>query len=246
MPFYGVWVGKKTGVFTDWNDCSEQVKGFKGAKYKKLKATSMAEAEKEFSQGYTENKKEAVSEKSNNKKPQGRKKDLHKQAGVVIFCDGACPKNPGKSASGVSVFKDGKLIALKTGKYHEEGSNNVSELEGLLYCLETMSKRKSTAIIYADSAYAINVVTKWSFGWSKNGWRKSDGGIVENKDLVIKCFQAYQKVQEQVQIEKVKAHIGELGNELADRMAIHAVKNKIKDWEEYTNKDIEAILKIAY
>ena len=43
MSYYAVARGKSIGIFSSWNDCQEQVKGFKGAIYKKF--TSQKEAE---------------------------------------------------------------------------------------------------------------------------------------------------------------------------------------------------------
>lgn len=59
MVFYGVWAGRKTGIFTNWKECEDQVKGFSYPKYKKLQATTKAEAEVEYSvlkQEYEKNK----------------------------------------------------------------------------------------------------------------------------------------------------------------------------------------------
>jgi len=32
--FYVVWVGKKPGVYANWDTCRKQVEGFQGARYK--------------------------------------------------------------------------------------------------------------------------------------------------------------------------------------------------------------------
>ena len=32
--YYVVWKGRRTGVFTDWDDCAEQVHGFPGARFR--------------------------------------------------------------------------------------------------------------------------------------------------------------------------------------------------------------------
>ena len=42
--FYAVKKGKKTGIFSTWDECKEQVTGFKGAVYKSFKTLSEAEA----------------------------------------------------------------------------------------------------------------------------------------------------------------------------------------------------------
>ncbi|MGB3180561.1 MAG: ribonuclease H family protein [Cyclobacteriaceae bacterium] len=41
--FYVVWKGRNTGVFTNWDDCNSQVKGFKKAEYKSFPSMEMAE-----------------------------------------------------------------------------------------------------------------------------------------------------------------------------------------------------------
>ncbi|TGO67933.1 hypothetical protein BOTNAR_0033g00310 [Botryotinia narcissicola] len=44
QKYYAVRKGKKTGVFTDWDDCKEQITGFGGAMYKSFSTQSDAEA----------------------------------------------------------------------------------------------------------------------------------------------------------------------------------------------------------
>lgn len=34
---YVVWTGRKPGIYYTWSDCEEQIKGFKGAKFKGFK-----------------------------------------------------------------------------------------------------------------------------------------------------------------------------------------------------------------
>ena len=51
-------------------------------------------------------------------------RNLHLNAGINFFCDGACQANPGPSSSGVVIYKDGVLKKLYTGSFKEKGSNN--------------------------------------------------------------------------------------------------------------------------
>lgn len=246
MTFYGVWVGKETGIYTDWKTCSDQIKGFKGAKYKKLKAKTQKEAEQEFSEGYKPNtKKERAEKKEAVKKTYVA--NLHKTGELVYFCDGACKKNPGESGAGVSIYKHGELDSLIYGSYTKDGSNNIAELQSMIFCLEKIKADDPfAALIYADSKYVIDCLTKWAKGWSKNGWIKSDNKPVQNKELVEKAYNLYNSLLDIVEIRKVKAHINEEGNELADRMAITASNLKEENWITYENKDIQEILKIEH
>lgn len=45
--FYVVWLGRKPGIYTSWEECKNQVFKFEGAKYKSFK--TIEEAEKAFS-----------------------------------------------------------------------------------------------------------------------------------------------------------------------------------------------------
>lgn len=46
MKYYVVWEGNATGIFDNWTQCSESIKGYRGAIYKSFK--SLAEAEEAF------------------------------------------------------------------------------------------------------------------------------------------------------------------------------------------------------
>ncbi len=43
QKYYVVWKGRKTGVFTTWQECSAQVTGFNGAEYKSFENREAAE-----------------------------------------------------------------------------------------------------------------------------------------------------------------------------------------------------------
>lgn len=44
MPYYAVAKGSKTGVYSNWGDCKEQVHGYSGASYKKFSTAAEANA----------------------------------------------------------------------------------------------------------------------------------------------------------------------------------------------------------
>jgi len=246
MTFYGVWEGKKTGIYTDWTTCSNQIKGHKGAKYKKLAAKTQEAAEKEFSEGYKPNtKKEKKEKKEAREKTQVR--NLHKTGELVYFCDGACKNNPGSSGAGVAMYRHGELNSLYYGNFTVDGSNNVGELQSMIYCLDKIKKDQPfAALIYADSMYTINCITKWAKGWKENNWLKKDNKAPENLELVKEAFYLYESVSDIVKISHVKAHNNEEGNELADRMAITASNTQAIEWTKYESLDIPKILKIEH
>ena len=247
MAYYGVWKGHKTGVFDSWSECQSQTKGYKGALFKKLKAKNKQEARAEFNQGYSQANSNLNNNNATTKLQKVNAHNYHKQPGIHVFVDGACPGNPAPCASGVAVFANGVLRKLYYGKYIKDGSNNIGELEAALFYLLKIKEINHPITIYIDSQYAIDCFTKWSFKWSKNGWKKSDGKTIENKELVKACYSAYLEVKDLVTVIKVKGHDGILGNELSDRMARLGVIRKQKDWAEYEDlTDIEKILSIKY
>ena len=44
MKYYAVQVGKKTGIYTSWDECSLQVQGYPGAKYKSFNDIGSAQS----------------------------------------------------------------------------------------------------------------------------------------------------------------------------------------------------------
>lgn len=249
MKFYGVWVGRKTGVFDNWDECSKQVLKYKDPVYQKLNAKNLEDAEIEFKLGFkgkapkstsSKDKKESVSVSKN-------KIDLQNDNSVVFFCDGACKTNPGASASGVSLYKHGVLTNLYYGSYKVDGSNNIGELEAFIFCLEKIKEEDYfSATVFVDSMYVINSITKWAKSWSKNNWMTKDDKPVKNLELIQKAFLLYESLSHAVIVKKVKAHSNSEGNELADRMAIFGSNEKEKNWFNFRDLNVNEILKIKH
>lgn len=234
--FYVVWVGKKTGIFTDWDTCKAQVAGFAGAKYKSYK--SRAEAEAAFRSSPKEALKKAKaapkktsgisSRSSNSPKTYSAAEVADFPAQTKIFTDGGCEPNPGKAASGMAVYRDGQVAELWFGLFNPKGTNNTAELNALHQALLVAEKElveKATVAIFCDSKYSIQCVTQWAFNWEKKGWKKRDGEI-KNLELIQEIFALYKRLQSKVKVLHVNGHVGLEGNELADRMSIHGIESK--------------------
>ena len=99
---------------------------------------------------------------------------------VEIFTDGACKGNPGKGGWGA---------ILRMGEHEKElaGSdpattNNRMELTAAIEALKAL-KRPCRVTLHTDSRYVIDGITKWVFGWQKNGWKNAAKKPVLNDDL---------------------------------------------------------------
>lgn len=67
-------------------------------------------------------------------------------------------------------------------------------------------------------------MTLWIMNWKKNGWKTSWGGGVKNKELWLELDRNRRALERQlkilVNINWVKGHSGNPGNEAADQLAV--------------------------
>ncbi|WP_425465443.1 GNAT family N-acetyltransferase [Nocardioides albertanoniae] len=97
------------------------------------------------------------------------------------------------------------------------GTNNQGELTAVLDLLQQTAHAGEPLIVYCDSKYVINSVTKWMAGWKRKGWKKSDGKPVLNVEIMKDLDAAMQG--RDVRFEWVKGHSGHVLNEAADKLA---------------------------
>ena len=93
-------------------------------------------------------------------------------------------------------------------------TNNRMELMAAIRALEALN-RPSQVLLYTDSKYLLDGITKWIAGWQRNGWRTSARQPVKNEDLWRRLVQAMNG--HEVSWLWVKGHAGDEGNERATR-----------------------------
>ena len=71
--------------------------------------------------------------------------------------------------------------------------------------------------LYTDSAYVKDGISKWIFGWKKNGWKTADKKPVKNAELWQQLEEARNK--HKGTLHWVKGHAGHPENERADELA---------------------------
>jgi len=138
---------------------------------------------------------------------------------ATIFTDGSSRNNPGPGGWG-SVIVDGKEV-IELGGGEKNTTNNRMELTAALEGLKKAPKN-SSVILYTDSSYVINGITKWIHGWKKNGWKTKAKQSVLNADIWEKLDKAVSAVESsggKVEWKYVGGHIGILGNERCDHIA---------------------------
>ncbi|MGA9747223.1 MAG: RNase H family protein [Nocardioides sp.] len=98
---------------------------------------------------------------------------------IIAAADGSALGNPGPAGWGWYV--DDECWAAG-GWPH--GTNNQGELTALLDLLQQSAHLEDDLVVYCDSRYVIDSVTKWMAGWKRRGWRKRDGKPVLNVEIM--------------------------------------------------------------
>lgn len=140
-------------------------------------------------------------------------------ARVIIHTDGACSGNPGPGGWGAVLQYGGTIKELKGGA--PLTTNNQMELTAAIEALRAL-KRPSTVILYTDSSYVRNGITKWVAGWQRNGWKTASKQPVKNADLWQELIAA--EDVHTVEWRWVKGHAGDKYNEIADTLATSAAR----------------------
>jgi ribonuclease HI len=131
---------------------------------------------------------------------------------IIAAADGSALGNPGPA--GWAWYVDDSCWAAG-GWQH--GTNNQAELTAVLDVLQQTAHLDDDLLLYCDSTYVINSVTKWMAGWKRRGWRKGDGKPVLNVEIMRALDAAM--TGRRVDFAWVKGHSGHPLNEAADRLA---------------------------
>jgi ribonuclease HI len=179
--------------------------------------------------------------------PKETKTTLHK-----VFTDGSSLNNGYKNCvGGIGVFfeDDSPNNIGEKMTFKEDGkvSNNVSELTACLRAIlaikdfKDFNRLNDSILVYTDSKYLIDSITKWSNSWEKNGWMRTDRSgkkkPVKNVEI-IKQIKGLTRVYN-IHFKHVKAHQSEpkgidkdtneykewYGNMMADKLANEAAKS---------------------
>lgn len=136
----------------------------------------------------------------------------------VYYTDGSASPNPGPG--GYAVIQNKQPVALG----HAPNTTNI-RMEGLAIMAALKDAGGAPCTIYSDSEFWINVITKWSLAWEKNGWVKK-GGEIKNLDIVREVCPLFRSSQ--ATLVWVRGHNNDEGNELADHWANEARKQRLR------------------
>lgn len=152
---------------------------------------------------------------------------------LIFYTDGACSGNPGEGGWAyveVIMCSNGIKTNVVSGN-KKKTTNNEMELTAVYMALVKAYKSKvKQVIIYSDSAYVVNAITKeWLKNWNKNGWKTKEGKLVKNKHIWEKMYKLIYEKKVNVIMVKVKGHKGDPLNELADKSAVEAKQRVMEE-----------------
>lgn len=201
--YYAVRQGKKTGIFTSWDDCKKSVNGYSGAEYKSFKNKTDAEKYMNDRKEYTVQKEKNIDEiivKDKNR--------------AIAYVDGSYKKKTKEFSYGAVIFWNNKEYHFSDKFDDEELSKmrNVSgELKGAEKAIEFAIENNIKEIaIYHD----YEGISKWATG----DWKANKDGTKAYKKY---CMDASKKIK--INFVKVKGHSGDKYNDLADKLAKEAL-----------------------
>lgn len=210
INYYAVACGLNPGIYNNWNECKIQVKGYKGAKYKKF--TIYEEAAQYIQE--------------NGINPPEENKEVY-IPDYYVYTDGSCSSNGYKNASaGIGIYFGENDIRNVSRKIDGKQTNNVAELTAIYEVYDIIKediKKGKKIVIVSDSEYSIRCLTSYGDKCHKDGWNKE----IPNKELVMKTYKLYKDI-ENISFQYCKAHtnkkdIHSIGNYNADKLANNAV-----------------------
>lgn len=140
---------------------------------------------------------------------------------ISIWSDGSSLGNPGPGGYGAVIVLSNKNKVIEIGGYESETTNNRMELTAAIEALLAIVDETGDVVINTDSAYVLNGITSWVYGWQRNNWITSQKEPVLNQDLWQRLLLLAEdrKAKSGLEWKKVKGHSGNLGNERADVIA---------------------------
>lgn len=234
-PYYAVREGRHKGVYRSWDECRSNVSGYSGAQYAKFDTADQASAYMESQdskskvlQGmestYSDNfyyidnrptRAASDSQTRSSNRYQASSSTHSDSEKLVIYTDGACHSNGQRKAQAGYGF-----YAPSHPKLSHYGplsgplqTNQRAELEAIRQAV-TQAPPQASLEIRTDSRYAIGCMGKWGERWEAEGITDR-----KNLDIINDTRRIIKERQGKVQFSHVKGHSGDVGNEMADRLA---------------------------
>lgn len=192
--FYAVKNGKKIGIYETWDECKEQVNGYKGAEFKSFNTREEAKA---YITGESIQSTKMIPEEDE----------------IFAYVDGSFNIKTFEYAYGIVLINKNGIITTLSGKDNKEEVVNMrnvaGELKGTMVATQYISKNFPT----------INKITIFHdyegiAKWVTEEWKTNLEYTKKYKEYMQKMM-----INKKISFQKVVAHTGNEYNEMADKLA---------------------------
>ena len=204
QKFYAVKTGRTPGIYFNWSDCKQQVDGFPDAKYKSFSSVTDACSYIEGPESPEDNMPQTLADAAAPDVP----------SGPYAFVDGSFNENNG-------MYGYGGFLDVNGHRYPVMGSGSDPELSAMRNVageiagsMAAVTKAEELGLRELTVLYDYKGIEEWATG----GWKTNNPATKAYKEFMDP---SNRKVD--VVFEKVAAHTGIEGNEMADVMAKSAV-----------------------
>jgi ribonuclease HI len=146
---------------------------------------------------------------------------------IVVYTDGSAlmtKEGTRKAGSGV-YFGENHILNVAEPLTTPPLTNNRAELYAIQRAIQIINNpinikyfpaSEHTILIYSDSSYSRDALTKWRRGWEQSNFRD---GAIQNRDIIEPIWALMDTSPRTIIIEWTKGHSGVHGNERADSLA---------------------------
>ena len=202
MKYYAVYRGKSGApkIFTSWDQCKQEVLGFKGAIYKSFPT------EKEAVDYIAINSGSKIDENINSE---------DNFDGIFIYVDGSFMVDKGNFSYGLVVVENNEIIYTDKGKGFDKEAISLRNVSG-----EVLGAKKAVEFAIESGygeitiAYDYQGVESWALGT----WKRNNRITSEYYDFMQEKMK---KIN--IKFKKIKGHSGDKYNEMADQLAKSAL-----------------------
>lgn len=156
---YVVWAGRIPGIYQTWEECSKQIHGFPGAKYRAF--PNLEQAKMAFGTA------PVPTFKKKGQTIATQRVKLPKPIGTFLCVDASWITTTGASEYRGVMMPSGEVI-FSRGPF-QKGTNNVVEFIAIVHALAWCKQKDSGITIYSDSATAIAWLRKKKANSKLNG-----------------------------------------------------------------------------
>lgn len=205
--YYAVAIGRNPGIYRTWEETSQNVTGYPGAKFKSFPSYSDALS---FLQSYSQPLIQTQLPPIIVPSPQ-----LQPNNSIIAYTDGS--SRNGIGGYGVVILSTGTPREL-SGRVPSEApvTNNIAELYAIWVAVLNTPK-DLPLLIRTDSEYSMNIFTKYLPQWIQRNWKTTDNRPVINRELIEAISEAMK--DRIIHFEHIYSHTGDFYNEKADQLA---------------------------